>query len=105
MSAFRSVKNSSGEPMAGHCRPLCPLNGRSIRSCIIEDVNDIEINQEDNDVVEDVEEIEEDEDDDKENELPDENVNYHSNDDETDFTEKNYFDENYNLEVTVNHSE
>lgn len=106
MSAFRSVKNSSGEPMAGHCRPLCPLNGRSIRSCVIEDVNDIENNQENNDVVEDVEEVEKDGDDDKENELPDENVNYHGNDAETaEFTEKNYFDENYNLEVMVNHNE
>lgn len=99
MNAFRSVRNSSGEPMADHCRPLCPLNGRSIRSCIIEVISDNENNQETND------NVIEDGDDDKENELPDENANYHGNDAELDITEKSYFEEIYNLEAMTNSTE
>lgn len=33
MIAFRNVQNSSGEPMADHYRPPCPLNDRLVRSC------------------------------------------------------------------------
>lgn len=33
MIGFRNVQNSSGEPMADHCRPPCPLNDRLVRSC------------------------------------------------------------------------
>ena len=85
--------------MAGHCRPPCPLNGRSIRSCIIESISDIENNQDSND------NIIEDGVDDKENELPDENANYHGNEAESNITEKSYFEEIYNLEAMTNHTE
>ncbi|KAL9973620.1 hypothetical protein ACROYT_G020098 [Oculina patagonica] len=101
INAFRSVRNSSGEPMAGHCRPLCPLNERSIRSCIIESISDIENDQDSNEnIIEDG-----DGDDDKENELPDENANYHGNDAELDITEKSYFEEIYKLEGVTNSTE
>lgn len=33
LKAFRSIKNSSGVPMADHCRPLCPQNERVVRLC------------------------------------------------------------------------
>ncbi|KAJ7371417.1 nickel cation binding [Desmophyllum pertusum] len=83
MNAFRSVRNSSGEPMTDHCRPTCPLNERSIRSCIVENISDLE-NHQDNNI-----NIVEDDDVDKENELRSEDANYHGNDDEENDDEEN----------------
>ena len=86
--------------MADHCRPPCPLNGRSIRSCIIQGIRVDENCQDGNNNL-----VEED-DDDKENVLPDENANYHGNDTDPDVTEKSqYFDEIYKLEAMTNHVE
>lgn len=100
MNAFRGVRNSSGEPMANHCRPPCPLNGRSIRSCIIQNTGDAENCQDGNN------NLVENGDDDKENELPDENANYHGKDDDPDVTEKSqYFEEIHELETMTNHTE
>ena len=86
--------------MADHCRPTCPLNGRSIRSCITQSIGGAENCQDgNNNVVEDG-------DDDKENELPDENANYHGNDADPEVTEKSqYFEEIYKLEAMINHAE
>lgn len=100
MNAFRGVRNSSGEPMADHCRPPCPLNGRSIRFCIIQDIGNAENCQDGNN------NLVEDGDDDKENQLPDENSNYHVNDTDPDVTEKSqYLEEIYKLEAITNHVE
>lgn len=99
MNAFRSVRNSNGEPMAGHCRPVCPQNDRTVRSCVTASIDHTEDDQDsDNNVFEDG-------DDDKENELPDENANYHCNDIDPDITEKGYFEEIYKLETMNDHGE
>lgn len=99
MNVFRGVRNSSGESMADHCRPPCPLNGRSIRSCIIQDIGHAESYQDGNN------NIVENGDDDKENELPDENANYCGNDTDPDVTEKSQnFEDIYNLEAMTNHA-
>lgn len=99
MNVFRGVRNSSGESMADHCRPPCPLNGRSIRSCIIQDIGHAESCKDGNN------NIVENGDDDKENELPDENANYCGNDTDPDVTEKSQnFEDIYNLEAMTNHA-
>lgn len=85
--------------MADHCRPPCPLNGRSIRSCVIQDIDDAENYQDgNNNLVENGH-------DDKENELPDENANYCDTDNDPDITDKSqYFEDIYKLEAMTNHA-
>ena len=89
--------------MAGHCRPLCPLNGRPVRSCIIKSISDIEKNQNENS--NEVSSGEEDADEDKENELPDENANYYGNKAEPDCTGKGNLEDIWSLEPMANHTE
>lgn len=99
IDAFRGIRNSSGEPMADHCRPPCPLNGRSIRSCTIQDIGAAENCQDGNN------NLVENSDADKENELPDENAKYCRNDTDPDVTGKSqYFGDIYKLEAMTNHA-
>lgn len=93
LSAFRNVRNSSGELMAGHCRPLCPLNGRLVRFCAMNSNNNIEDTQDNNNT------LVEDCDDDKENEIVDANANYSCDDSGPDGTDKGYFEDIYKLEA------
>lgn len=79
--------------MAGHCRPLCPLNGRLVRFCAMNSNNNIEDTQDNNNT------LVEDCDDDKENEIVDANANYSCDDSGPDGTDKGYFEDIYKLEA------
>lgn len=97
LSAFRNVRNSCGELMAGHCRPLCPLNGRPVMLCVMNNNNNIEDHQENDDI------LAKDCDDDKENEILDENANHNCDDNGPDGTDKGYFEDIYKLEAMGDH--